>query len=70
MDATKRVPSNLEFVGGIFLLLAVLAISAGIAWYRAGVQQAVWSREGIELSRWEIMMGAEPKERVFITKPN
>jgi hypothetical protein len=54
---------------------AVLAIIAGIilapmaAWYKAGVQVEVYRRQGVEMTTWEVFMGAKPVERYLKETP-
>jgi hypothetical protein len=58
--------------GCIMLVLLALAIvvllGIGIAvdWYHAGVQQQVWERQGVHMSRWEVFMGAKPIVRQIV----
>lgn len=45
-----------------YLLLAALGLYA-LIWfemYRLGLKVEVYKRQGIEVSRWELFMGAEP----------
>lgn len=34
-------------------------------WYYCGVQSQVYKRQGIEISQWELFVGAKPKETVI-----
>lgn len=45
------------------LLGGFMAICAAVQWYRAGVQADVYRRQGVEMTTWEVMMGAKPVER-------
>lgn len=45
------------------VVLCLLLLGAGWWVYRASVQAAVYRREGIEVSTWEVMVGARPAER-------
>ena len=47
-------------VGILFLGLAFYG------WYRAGVQQEVYKRQGCEMSQWEVFMGAKPIDRQLV----
>ncbi len=51
----------------VFILAAILLVvgvgALGFRWYKAGVQQEVYRRQGCEMSRWEVFMGARPIER-------
>ncbi len=47
----------------IFLVIAPALI--GWKWYRAGVQQSIYVRQGIEMSQWEVFLGMEPAEKVI-----
>jgi len=44
-------------------LLGVIAANFAWSWYVAGVQQAVWERQGIHMSRWEVFIGADPAQK-------
>lgn len=43
--------------------------SAGLGWYRASVQVEVYRRQGVEMSTWEVFMGAKPVERYLKEAP-
>lgn len=47
--------------GGILGVIA--AVLFGWGWYKAGVQQGVYQRQGVQMSRWEVFLGAKPVER-------
>jgi hypothetical protein len=49
----------------VFVAIALFLVFAApvVKWYRAGVQVEVWKREGIEMTQWEVFMGAKPLER-------
>ena len=64
-DARARV---LVSVCSLALLLLFIAGVVAWGWYRAGVQQEVYRRQGVEMSQWEVYMGAKPIERRLITK--
>jgi hypothetical protein len=40
-----------------------VAVFGGWEWYVAGVQQQVYARQGVQMSHWEIMLGARPVVR-------
>ena len=46
----------------IIIFLPVLFIAACVAFhvYKTGVQQQVYHRQGIEISRWEVFIGCTP----------
>lgn len=48
-----------HLLSGLFVLL-VFGIGAGWYWYRASVQQAVWERQGVHVTTWEVLWGAKP----------
>ena len=48
---------------GITLLIVSLALWA--SWYRAGLQQRVYERQGVHMTRWEVFMGVKPVERAI-----
>lgn len=51
------------FVAAVFVLLVVLASVGHL--YQAHVQAEVYRREGIEISDFEVLMGAKPVERAI-----
>ena len=54
---------------GIILLMVLVVGGAGVGrWYAASVQSEVYRREGIEVSTFEIIMGAKPAERTINLK--
>ena len=70
---TKRVLKTDSEGCGVLLLVAFIA-SIGVAvtllahLYQASVQSAVYRREGIEVSTWEVFVGAKPAERTINVK--
>lgn len=52
------------------LVLGALLIAGGVwwSWYRAGVQAEVYRREGVEMTQWEVYLGARPAERTVNVK--
>ena len=54
----------------IFIATGVLIIATVIGWhwYKAGRQQQVYDRQGIQMSQWECFIGVEPAERVMQVK--
>jgi hypothetical protein len=47
-----------------YILGGILAIAAPFgAWYKAKVQADVYRRQGVEMTTWEVMLGAKPIER-------
>ena len=50
---------------GLILLLLVVSVITGWKWYTAGVQVEVYRRSGIEMSQWEVFIGAKPPERTL-----
>lgn len=55
-------------LGGIMLFVACVLLAGGCSVYQASVQSAVYQREGIEISTWEVLMGAKPAERAVRIK--
>ena len=53
-----------------FIITGVLIIASvfGWHWYKAGRQQQVYTRQGIQMSQWECFIGVEPAERVMQIK--
>lgn len=52
----------------IAFLLAVFVGGGCWAWYRAGVQVEVYQRQGIEMTQWEVFVGAKTAERTINIK--
>jgi hypothetical protein len=56
-------------IGVAILSFGFLAMIFGcggcVSWYRAGVQQDVYRRSGIEMTQWEIFIGAKTPERAI-----
>jgi hypothetical protein len=52
------------------LVVIVLAVVGTMCWnlYRAGVQQEVYRRQGVEMTRWEIFIGMKTAERTINLK--
>lgn len=50
---------------GVFVVVLV-TVPVAASWYKAGVQQEVYRRQGVEMSRWELFMGAQPVERYLV----
>lgn len=53
------------YLAAVFL---VIAGSLSASWYFAAAQAAVYRREGIEMSTWEVFIGCKPAERSIIIK--
>jgi hypothetical protein len=49
-------------------IVLIVAVCAAVGWYRASVQAEVYRREGIEMSTWEVLVGARPAERTINLK--
>lgn len=49
--------ASVATVGGILLL------ACAWGWYRAGVQKRVYDRQGIQMTQWEVFVGAEPAQK-------
>jgi hypothetical protein len=67
--SNRRRGSADEAIGLVvlfFLLLIITPFALGFKYYRAGVQQEVYHRQGVEMSRSEIFWGAQPAERAMI----
>ena len=52
----------------LFIVIGIPALAASVQWYKAGVQADVYRREGIEMSQWDVFMGAKPAERAIQIK--
>jgi hypothetical protein len=53
------------------IIVAVVGIIGGpilFKWYAAGVQVAVYERQGVHMTRWEVFVGAKPIVRSVITE--
>lgn len=40
----------------------------GWQWYKSSVQVGVYARQGVQMSTWEVFLGAKPVERMISTK--
>lgn len=47
------------------VILLILLVAFVIAWVRATVQTNVYKRQGVDMSVWEVFLGAKPIERVL-----
>ena len=53
----------------VLLLLAILILGSSFwSWYKAGIQSDLWKREGIEITQWEVFLGAKPAQRLIEIK--
>ena len=52
----------------IVLSIGIILLGIAGAFYSASVQADVYKRQGVEISTWEVMMGAKPIERVITVK--
>lgn len=52
----------------IFLVAPFIILASAIAysWYLAGIQVAVYERQGVHMTRMEVFLGAEPIVRPVI----
>ncbi len=50
------------------LVVAGLIFGLWFPWYQAGMQVAVYERQGIHMTQWEVYMGIQPAERVIQIK--
>ncbi len=53
----------------VLLGIVVVFIVAGVLcwhWYTAGVQAEVYRRQGVNMTQWEVFMGAKPVERYVV----
>lgn len=53
---------------GILLLAVLMGIGGCNHYLRAVAQRNVWAREGIELTIWEVFLGAKPAEKLITIK--
>lgn len=59
-----------KFAGCLVIigLVAVIGIAVVGAFWKASIQAEVYRRQGVEMSVFEVMMGAKPIERVIHLK--
>jgi hypothetical protein len=50
------------------VFLAALLLVVGVHWYRSAVQAEVYHRQGVEMTTWEVFVGAKPAERTINIK--
>ena len=67
IDASLTNPGCVLAVVLVAIAAFVLAVPCW-AWYSAGVQAKVYKRQGIELTQWEVFVGAKPAEQVIRVK--
>ncbi len=48
---------------GLFVVTLILAAAIAWDWYRSGVQQRVWARQGIAMTQWEVFIGVDPAQK-------
>lgn len=60
--------NNLSLVGWFFLCFVIFCAGCCTNIYRASIQSDVYRRSGIEVSTWEVLMGAKPVDRVITVK--
>lgn len=65
-----RMTTSEKFAGCsvIIGLVAVIGIAVVGAFWKASIQAEVYRRQGVEMSVFEVMMGAKPIERVIHLK--
>lgn len=66
-DYMGRKPES----GWVILIGIVLTIAIGVAvcwfqYYQLGLQSEVYARQGIQVSRWELFMGANPSPQMKV----
>ena len=66
MMENMRAVLLLAIIAAIIVLIA--AIPIGFYWYKAGVQVEVYRRQGVEMTQWEVFLGAKPIERTIQLK--
>lgn len=55
----------------VVITLLVLASGAiGLGLWRASIQKDVYHRQGVEMTTFEVFMGAKPIERSLVTAPS
>ena len=55
---------------GLVLVAGVISIPfLYLGWKQAGIQAAVYDRQGVHMTQWELFMGAEPIERSYRVAP-
>lgn len=51
--------------GFITIIVGFAALVVWYSWYIAGLQAAVYRRQGIDVTQWELFNGAKPAERAY-----
>jgi hypothetical protein len=63
---TNDGPSLRSCVTGLITItLGFALLIVWYSWYIAGLQAAVYRRQGIEVTQWELFHGAKPAERAY-----
>ncbi len=60
MWAERRKNADRSFWVMVLLFLAFFAAIAAGVWYWTGRQQAVYAQQGVEMSRFDILIGVRP----------
>jgi hypothetical protein len=60
---------QLSLAAVIFFVLLLFGGAIGFSWYKAGIQQQVWERQGVHMTRWEVFVGSKPIVRQLVQDP-
>lgn len=55
--------AGITFGAFVALVMFMVSVGLGASWYRAEAQRKVYERQGVQMTTWEIMLGAKPVER-------
>jgi hypothetical protein len=66
MEVKRKFPW--EYVLVVSFVVFVLGSIVAGSWYEAGIKQRVWARQGCQMTRWEILWGAQPITRNIVTE--
>lgn len=61
--------TTVQLIGLGIALLVLLLLAFLFSLWRASIQVGVYKRQGVEMSTWEVLMGAKPVERVIVAPP-
>ena len=53
------------FIALSLLFTLIIGGATAYEWYKAGQQAALYKRQGIQMTQWEVFIGLEPAERVI-----
>ncbi len=50
----------------VLILTYIIVVGVLLGWYKAGVQTAVYERQGVHMTQFEVFIGAKPITRNMV----